>query len=883
MKKKEKLNRFSFLLFLILLIGLTPAFSYLILGNLLENTSNSKFNDEINIKSSDWWDLSAERIFIDGDATGVGAKNWTWAESQDWCTGLGTWASPYIIENITIDCNQTDYGIYITDSDVYFRIQNCTIFNTHFGSGNDAIRFWYVTKATIYNNTLYSSGSGIDLNVATNITISENIIKNGNLGIHTSSSNDIKIIGNTIKNNSYHGIRKSGGLNHTIIGNTIMDNYGDAFSSNAGFNNITGNIFANNLRGINLEYSERNCIEGNQINNNTYAGIELYVVTNSTFISNELNDNEDGGIYFNAGCKDNYFTNNTLTNGGVGIWYGKPFDQLILYEPIDSSNTINSRPIYFYVNETGLTADKFTNAGQVLLINCNNSLISNANASYSTYGISLFYCENTTMTGCDISNNNRVGLLIEHGANNKLLYSTINNNGLDIDGGGIEISHSPHTYLYNNTIKNSFREGIQLSLCNYSAVINNTVKYNGIHSGEGLELYYSSMCEIIGNIVNDNYGSGILVDGNNCNITDNIANGNYNGILIVDGYNNVSGNSASYNTNHGFYFSEDYSEITGNTANLNGDDGFYFQQADFHILINNFASNNSRAGFHFEYCDNITILDNIVMWHVWEGIKVENSENYTIMNNILLNNEDAIEIEDSKYFLISNNVMHGYNGVLGWGLNHSIIIENDFDDNTHSSVAIIDSEDNFVSDNLMNYCGDSVYLRNSFGVIISNNEINMNEERGIWIETCDDIEILNNNASFNVYGLWVAESTNLDISGNTFNNNSDHGIVFWDADDNEITYNTINGNTLNAIFLYDGSTGNIISHNIMIWNNQCIVEENSNGNTIFGNVCENRPQPPNEGGETPPIPGYDILFLTVISFAMMILLLKKRKSKIKYN
>jgi len=222
MKKKEKLDTIRFLLLLILLVGLIPTFSHLILGNLTANSSYSRSNDTINIKSSDWWDLFAENITIDGGATGVGAHNWTWAVTQDWCSGLGTWASPYIIENITINCNGSNYGISIQDSKVYFRIQNCTILN----SGNDFMDsaillgspFDSVTNGTIYNNTLYSNRDGIYMQLGNNITISENIIKNNTgAGIYSSSSSDIRIIGNTFKNSD---IRIYGDY-HTVIGNII--------------------------------------------------------------------------------------------------------------------------------------------------------------------------------------------------------------------------------------------------------------------------------------------------------------------------------------------------------------------------------------------------------------------------------------------------------------------------------------------------------------------------------------------------------------------------------------------------------------------------------------------------------------------------------------
>ncbi len=872
MKKNVKFNKISFLFLLILLIGLIPTFSPLIIANLAV-----KPTEKINIKTSDWWDLSAERIFIDGDATGVGVHNWTWAESQDWCSGLGTWASPYIIENVTINCHRQDYGISIRDSDVYFRIQNCTIYNTGYNFGDSAILLSSVTNGTLYNNTVHSNYHGIYPYLSNNITITENIIKNHTYGIYVSGSNDIYILGNYLEDSDIVIYSDD----NTIIGNTIRSRgFAYGIHSNSDYLNITGNTIFNCSKGINLEYSVGHYVQGNHLYENNW-GIFLKWVDDSNFTSNEIFDSKERGIYFETVCKGNNFTGNMLTGSGVGVGYST-FDNTILYEPIDSSNTINSRPIYFYVNESGFDTSMFTNAGQLLLINCNDSLISNANTSYCTYGSSLFYCNNITMTGCDISNNKRTGLSIYRGSYNKLLYSTVNNNGLAIDGGGIGIDESPHTYLYNNTVTNSFREGIQINQCNHSSIINNIVKNNGIHSGEGIELYYTGYCEVLGNRVNENYGTGIRIEGSYNNITNNIGNGNQNGFNIVGEYNNISGNSVNYNDYYGFYIEDGYNEISWNIAMINGDTGFYSYQSHFNTFTNNTATNNDGEGFEFKYCNNITIIDNTATYHDWEGIHVENGYNYTIINNDLLNNGDGIWTKDCSDFLIHNNRIHdASSGIYGWGLNHSIITENDLFD---SGISIVDSEDNIISDNTMENGDVALYFGNCFDCIITDNEMNMNNDRGIWIYLCDDIEILNNNASFNEYGLWVAESTNLFVSDNTFSNNSYDGIVMWQAVNNEITSNTINGNNVRGIWLYEGSTGNIISNNVLIWNNHCIVEEDSMGNTIFGNTCENRPQPPpTNGSGRPPIPGYDILIVTLISMTIMIYLLKKRKSKIRFK
>ena len=66
-------------------------------------------------------------IYIEGNATGLGAHNWTWAVSQPWCSGMGTWSNPYIIENLSINGQNSKTCLEITNSTKYFIITNCTL------------------------------------------------------------------------------------------------------------------------------------------------------------------------------------------------------------------------------------------------------------------------------------------------------------------------------------------------------------------------------------------------------------------------------------------------------------------------------------------------------------------------------------------------------------------------------------------------------------------------------------------------------------------------------------------------------------------------------------------------------------------------------------
>ncbi|MFW9880661.1 MAG: right-handed parallel beta-helix repeat-containing protein, partial [Candidatus Thorarchaeota archaeon] len=98
-------------------------------------------------------------INIDGTATGVGAHNWTWAESQYWCSGFGTDNEPYIIENLIISGFgvENSNGIDIRNSNVSFIIQNCKIYNTE----TNGIYMENVNNSQLINNNCSNIEWGI--------------------------------------------------------------------------------------------------------------------------------------------------------------------------------------------------------------------------------------------------------------------------------------------------------------------------------------------------------------------------------------------------------------------------------------------------------------------------------------------------------------------------------------------------------------------------------------------------------------------------------------------------------------------------------------------------------------------------------------------------
>jgi len=267
-----------------------------------------------------------ETIFIDGAATGVGAKNWTWAVSQDWCTGLGTLQVPYIIENLKISGFGIENGIEIWNSDVYFIIQYSEIYN----SENAGIYFYNVSNGQlIENNCSKNLGSGILLSTdCSKNNITENLANNndGN-GITLYKKCDFnEIIGNAANGNDNDGIFIGDQCDNNTIQNNIASNndetgiYIEGGGIASSYNNtILENTAYNNEYGISLQYDcHFNKISGNMIKGNNIGifledtGCSNNSIYENFFLENAMHAVDDGvDNKWNSTTIGNYWDNHT--------------------------------------------------------------------------------------------------------------------------------------------------------------------------------------------------------------------------------------------------------------------------------------------------------------------------------------------------------------------------------------------------------------------------------------------------------------------------------------------------------------------------------------------------------------------------------------------
>ena len=301
-----KSNRKTKILNLIIL-GFFFAFSPIIAINLnfitsnrdtcLDNSNDVTLNKD-NLKIS----AVSGKIHIDGNS------GWQAFKNAGNCTGQGMVSDPYIIEDLIIDGGNGDNCIWIENSDVYFRIENCTVFNA-IGSiiYYAGIRLDFVSNGKLIDNIVNDNYYGIRLEESDNNEISGNFANASiHWGIYLDNCDNNKILENYMYFAGDTGIRLSGGEYNLISRNTVNYNSNDGIRVWGSYNDVVENMVKQN-GGVGIQLSSgsyQNNIYLNCLNNTLNANDPAYQLENR----------------WDNGAKGNYWSDYTgIDSDGNGI------------------------------------------------------------------------------------------------------------------------------------------------------------------------------------------------------------------------------------------------------------------------------------------------------------------------------------------------------------------------------------------------------------------------------------------------------------------------------------------------------------------------------------------------------------------------------------
>jgi parallel beta-helix repeat protein len=614
-------------------------------------------------------------IYIDGNVNFTAANGMT--------GGSGTPSDPYTIEGWEIDTSTAD-GITITNTNSHFVIRN--VYAHHEAMGHDGIEFYNVSNGRVENSTLVNNYYGLYLQRIHNITVKGNMVSQNEVyGIFLRESINSTVEDNIVSGHHADGIYLSESSNDTIENNTVFSNslgivlssfsWGSSITNNTVYSNsgvgihlprfgssdivIAYNNVSNNGAGIGIEVTNKIALVNNTISNNSY-GISLEFTMNSTLMNNLMFEN---GILIDA-----YYLRYWNTH------------------EIDTSNTINGKPVYYWKNVTGGTVPP--DAGEVILANCTGVTVENMTFRNSSVGILLGFSSNNTIT------NNTVENILD----------------------GIRLSYSNNNTVSNNTLLSNSRYGIYV-VASGNRMTNNTIMNNS----EGVYLWGASGNTVANNIIS-NGSNGIYVYYGNHVIANNTISNTTRGIYLESsGYNTITNNVMVDTGIHIMGWSEDWNTNMVDPSNtVNGKPVYYWKNVTGGTIP-------SGAGQVILANSTDVVVENQTLTKTSTGILTHVSSNIMIIgNNVSSNKLGGMDLGRFSYGSISNN---------------TVISNARFGIDCFSHC-----RNNTIANNLVSNNSDGIFIgytdcRNN---VITNNTILNNKDTGMFIPSGNN-KIYHNN------------------------------------------------------------------------------------------------------------------------------------------
>jgi len=685
----------------------------------------------------------------------------------------GTANDPYIIQNWDINASSA-HGIYIKNTDVYFIIRNCVIYDGKISGdgvyGNYGIFFHNVKNGTVDNITSYCNFVGIYMQSLSNNQLINCTVYNNSEGIYLYSASNNQIIKCTAYDNACGIWLDNYSANNQITNSTVYNNsYGISlyYSSN---NKIVNYVAYNNGHGLWLYYSSDNQIAKCDVNNSFKNGIYLGSSSNNNITNCTVYNNSDG-IFLSSSSNNNISANQIYNNGGGGIFL------------IGSSNNNIITSNHIYNNGYGI----------ILWDSPSNNWIANSFVyNNSNFGVLFDYqSSRNSITNCTIYNNS-YGINLDHSSdNNRITKSTIYNNLYR----GINLASSSNNSITNCTVYNN-EDGLMFSLCSLNNTITNVAFYNNSKSG----IYFdggSNDNQLINCSFHSNSDYGIWVVSSSHNSITNCAiynNNNYGVSLYYYSGDNIITNCSIYNNNV-------YGILVSSFSNNN------------QIYYNNFINNALQA---YDECSNL--WDNGTEGNYWSDYTGSDANNDWL--------------GDTAYSVSGGNNYDNY------PLMYPYPVGNPSKPKSYSSIqdAIDDADvgdtiyvwdgtyyENIVIDKTISLVG-----RDRNNTIIDGSGTG----DGIYI-SADWVSIKNLTVKHCWNGIVFISSSDSTVDNCVILDNSGIGLYFWLCSNNSIQNCTIRDNNNCGIYIYYSSNFKVANCNLS--NQYCMEIYYSSGNILEEN------------------------------------------------
>jgi len=474
----------------------------------------------------------------------------------------------------------------------------------------------------IERNNIIMNGAAYTLQGNTALSVGMNLTGRSNVTIE-----NMKITGFS------YGVYLYSSSNCTVSGSNITNNRYDA--------------------GVYLNHSPNNTVSRNNITNNLDYGVYLEFSSNTTVSGDNITNNGYYGVYL-ASSPNNTVSGNTFTNNGLYVSQS--------LHNIAVNNSVNSKPLVYLEDNSG---GNVSDAGQVVLVDCNSMTLDNLNISQAGIGVELWQTNNTRITNDNITNNWQ-GIYLDSCTNN--------------------------TISGNNKLTNNVQMGVDFESCPKSTIAGNNItgSYYGVY------LDSSPNSTVSGNNITNNEWGIYLSFSSNCTLSENEFMSD--GLQVVWSFHNIVGNN--FVNGKPLVYLEDISDLNVSDAgqvvlvsctrmvvdNLNLSHtsvGVELWQTNNTRITNDSITHNYPAGVYLSFSSNCTVSGNNITSNDY-GVFLTACPNSTVSGNSLTKNSWSIDLESSSASTFSgNSITNNYCGVeLSYSFNNTFF-HNNFNGNTH--------------------------------------------------------------------------------------------------------------------------------------------------------------------------------------------------------
>jgi parallel beta-helix repeat protein len=264
----------------------------------------------------------------------------------------------------------------------------------------------------------------------------------------------------------------------------------------------------------------------------------------------------------------------------------------------------------------------------------------------------------------------------------------------------------------------------------------------------------------------------------------------------------------------------------------------------------------SGSGIEIRYTNayliinNCTVLNSGPIEGVDAGIMIRSCSNIKIMNCTINNTDLAISLNDDSFnnIIINNTILHtrGFSGISTAGSDYNQILNNTMKYSNNAAMNLWDSENNFMSGNIMIDNYEGIAIENSrYNNVWENEVFGSTEGNGIALISSFENTISKNALLDGMDGIGLWGSENNIISDNIISECNGDGIYFTDSPNNQLINNTISDVGANGILLEDSPNNKILSNTVsnsgydsiqVIRSNNVQISENSVSFSDYG-IC----------------------------------------------